>query len=143
MARRRKRRGHFCWSCRSYLPNERFSGGGHARHLCKRCSRLGQAELRYRQATLDLDRLLDRGGGRIRKRDREAFSRFLSHSDTRVREYARKISEYLEREQQAFLDALEADELACERMAEIDELSYESREVQDDATALSDDEIPF
>jgi hypothetical protein len=31
-------------------PNERFSGRGHARHLCKECAKLGQEELAYRQA---------------------------------------------------------------------------------------------
>jgi hypothetical protein len=46
---RKKRRGHFCWCCGRVRPNEAFSGRGHARHLCKECSRLGAAEIVLRQ----------------------------------------------------------------------------------------------
>jgi hypothetical protein len=45
-----KRRGQFCWCCGRRRPNERFSGAGHARHLCKDCQKLGAEELTYRQA---------------------------------------------------------------------------------------------
>ncbi len=34
------RRGHFCHVCRAVLANEAFSGKGHARHVCKVCSRM-------------------------------------------------------------------------------------------------------
>ena len=29
--------GHYCWKCGQYLANEKFSGKGHARHICKMC----------------------------------------------------------------------------------------------------------
>lgn len=29
--------GHYCWKCGQYLANEKFSGKGHARHICKKC----------------------------------------------------------------------------------------------------------
>jgi hypothetical protein len=50
----KRRRGHFCWSCERSLPNERFSGGGHARHVCRECAKLGQEELEYRQTVRDM-----------------------------------------------------------------------------------------
>lgn len=28
---------HYCWKCGQYLANEKFSGKGHARHICKKC----------------------------------------------------------------------------------------------------------
>jgi len=28
---------HCCWKCGEYLVNEKFSGKGHARHICKQC----------------------------------------------------------------------------------------------------------
>lgn len=28
---------HYCWKCGQYLANERFSGKGHTRHICKKC----------------------------------------------------------------------------------------------------------
>jgi len=34
-----KRSGHYCRVCGQYKANERFSGKGHARHLCRDCSR--------------------------------------------------------------------------------------------------------
>jgi len=37
--KRQKRRlpGHYCWACDRRQPNEKFSGRGHARHLCRDC----------------------------------------------------------------------------------------------------------
>ena len=55
MSKRRKRRGHFCWSCERVLPNERFSGRGHARHVCRQCQKLGKEELAYRSARRDIE----------------------------------------------------------------------------------------
>ena len=38
------RRGHFCHLCKAILPNEMFSGKGHARHVCTDCSRMPKNE---------------------------------------------------------------------------------------------------
>ena len=38
MAKKKRYRGHFCWVCRRILPNEKFSGKGHAAHICKKCA---------------------------------------------------------------------------------------------------------
>jgi len=73
--------------------NERFSGRGHARHLCKECAKLGKEELAYRQEVRNIDRLLD-WDGFIRRRQRKSFERFLSHADARVREYAAEVAEH-------------------------------------------------
>src|SRR5208282_2570865 len=55
---RKRYRGHYCWSCGRVRANEKFSGRGHARHLCKDCARLGKEELAYRQEIRNLERLL-------------------------------------------------------------------------------------
>jgi hypothetical protein len=39
MARKKKRQGHYCRVCGRYRANEKFSGKGHARHICKDCAR--------------------------------------------------------------------------------------------------------
>lgn len=83
----RKGSGHFCWSCGRVRPNEKFSGRGHARHLCRDCARLGPAELAFRQTTRDIDGLFD-WSGRVKRSGRQALDRFLAHSDDRVRLYA-------------------------------------------------------
>ncbi|PXF56911.1 MAG: hypothetical protein C4B59_16155 [Candidatus Methanogaster sp.] len=44
MAKKRRYRGHFCKVCGSILPNEKFSGKGHAAHICKKCARKSKAQ---------------------------------------------------------------------------------------------------
>lgn len=45
MAKKKKRpQGHYCKICGEYKANEKFSGKGHAVHICKSCSRLSAAE---------------------------------------------------------------------------------------------------
>src|SRR5438128_1683761 len=38
-------RGHYCWVCKRYRPNEHFSGKGHVRHVCRRCYRRAASEI--------------------------------------------------------------------------------------------------
>ena len=35
----RKYRGHYCYVCGRVRPNEKFTGRGHGKHICKDCSR--------------------------------------------------------------------------------------------------------
>ncbi|WP_289189273.1 MULTISPECIES: hypothetical protein [Bacteroidales] len=37
MAKKKKRKGHYCRICGEYKANEKFSGNGHAQHICKAC----------------------------------------------------------------------------------------------------------
>ena len=112
MGRRRKRangNGHYCWCCGCHRPNERFSGKGHRRRLCKDCSKLGKEELEYRQHIRNIDQLLD-WDGRIRRKQRQAFDQYLNHADERVRAYAQEVkvkqhNEKLREEHRAFMQA--------------------------------------
>jgi hypothetical protein len=72
-------------------PNEKFSRAGHARHLCKNCSRLGASELQHRQDGRNLERLITREGV-IGRKKRKAFNRFLEHPDPRIRRYAEELA---------------------------------------------------
>jgi hypothetical protein len=87
-----KRRGHFCWSCGRTRPNERFSGKGHARHICKDCQKLGAEELAYRQAVRNIDRMIQWETGRVKRKQRESFARFLRHPNERIRQYAGSVA---------------------------------------------------
>lgn len=40
----KERLGHFCSICKCRKPNERFSGKGHARHICRDCQKLPASE---------------------------------------------------------------------------------------------------
>lgn len=35
-----KKHGHYCKVCGEYKANEKFSGKGHASHICKSCASL-------------------------------------------------------------------------------------------------------
>lgn len=37
MPKKKKRQGHYCRICGEYKANEKFSGKGHAQHICKTC----------------------------------------------------------------------------------------------------------
>ena len=87
-----KRRGHFCWCCGRMRPNERFSGGGHARHLCKDCHKLGDQELAYRQAVREIERMIQWETGRVKRKQRSSFARFLRHPNERIRRYAESVA---------------------------------------------------
>ncbi|MFV9677697.1 MAG: zinc finger domain-containing protein [Methanosarcinales archaeon] len=39
MAKKKRYRGHFCKVCWGILPNEKFSGKGHAAHICNKCAK--------------------------------------------------------------------------------------------------------
>lgn len=88
---RRKRnthhRGHYCWSCDCYCANERFSGRGHARHVCRDCAKLGAEELSYRQHLRNIERCLT-DDGIVRRKHRKFVEQFLGHEDLRLKAWA-------------------------------------------------------
>lgn len=43
-AKKHKPHGHYCKVCGEYKANEKFSGKGHAAHICKKCSGLSSQE---------------------------------------------------------------------------------------------------
>ena len=48
-----KKRGHFCHVCGRHRANEKFSGKGHAKHICKDCNREHRAKVRARKREFD------------------------------------------------------------------------------------------
>lgn len=51
-----RERGNYCIECGDFLPNEKFSGSGHRKHLCKDCNRKGKKV--NSESTSDFDRKL-------------------------------------------------------------------------------------
>ena len=51
--------GHYGWVCGRTRANEKFSGKGHARHVCKDCQRLPREERDAVQALRDIEGFLD------------------------------------------------------------------------------------
>lgn len=146
MANRKKRyRGHYCWCCDRIRPNEKFSGKGHARHLCKACTRLGAEELAYRQALRNLERCMAMSTI-IPRKHRDSFNRFLAHKDPRIRAAAREM-EALDAQTRAEWRETRRQERELEdRMLEawecIQAVEPEFGDVTD-CEDYHDDEIPF
>ena len=92
MGKRKKKRyrGQYCWCCERILPNEKFSGKGHSRHICRECQKLPLSEREYRQAIKNIDRCLHDDGW-VRRKKRRAFAQFADHPDPRVRDYVVEI----------------------------------------------------
>jgi hypothetical protein len=132
--RPRKGSGHWCWCCGRHRPNERFSGRGHRRHLCKDCSKLGKQELAYRQAVIDIDRLAPKNLAGI---ERIA----TTHPDARVQKYARECVELIEAERQMLREARRRDEELLEAFAA--GLHEFTDGPLDENVWGEDDEIPF
>lgn len=102
--------GQYCWACDRRRPNEKFSGRGHARHVCKECAKLGSEELAFRQACRNLERCATWEGIIPRKR-RKSFQAFLNHDDPRIR----ALAEQMQAEDRATRELLvnaELDEMA-------------------------------
>ena len=106
---RRKLTGHYCWACDRRRANEKFSGAGHARHLCRDCAKLGSEELTYRQACRNLERCVTFEGIIPRKR-RRSFEQFLHHDDPRIRAVAEQVHAEDQAMRAAFLEEFEIDE---------------------------------
>ena len=45
----RKLRGHYCWACGRRRANEKFSGKGHAKHICKDCAKEQRAKAKKKR----------------------------------------------------------------------------------------------
>lgn len=60
MAKKRKHRGHYCKICGDYKPNEKFSGKGHAKHICKECASLPQEKKNKLQYINHIDRIAEK-----------------------------------------------------------------------------------
>ena len=138
MARKRQS-GHYCWSCDRMRANEKFSGKGHARHLCKECARLGKDELAYRQAIRNLERLVT-WEGIIPRKKRHQFRKYLEHDNERVRARMHEIEaadapERAEQRHYNDLDELQRDVADADIMAEEGSSS--------ETTFEEDPQIPF
>ena len=57
MAKKKKQQGHYCKICGERKANEKFSGKGHAKHICKECSALPQEKKNELQHINQIDRI--------------------------------------------------------------------------------------
>ncbi len=146
MAKRKKRyRGHYCWCCDRIRPNEKFSGKGHTRHLCKACARLGTEELAYRQALRNLERCMGMNPT-IPRGHRDSFTSFLTHQDPRIRAVARQMQELDARTRAEWQEMRQQEQELEDRMLEAwscgEAVEPELSDARD-GEEFYDDELPF
>ena len=92
----------------------------------------------YRQAVRNVDKCLNFGGG-MRRNQRTAFDRFLSHANLRVREYAERIKQDMQTEHKARAEAILEDECLVDDGLEPNFVDPRT----EFENLLIDEEIPF
>lgn len=90
MAKKKRGRpqGHYCKICGEYKANEKFSGKGHAAHICKACSRLSAAE---QAEAIAINRLMDLPMGRLSASDRGWLENRLHDQRPEVASLAKEV----------------------------------------------------
>ena len=82
---------HYCRICHRYLANERFTGKGHKRHVCKACSRLPLKERQRVEQLDELDGVLEQSN--ISKKNIARLETLVASSNGEVAELARLVLE--------------------------------------------------
>lgn len=145
MGRRRPRGGHWCWCCGRVLANERFSGKGHSRHICKECSKLDGSEKEYRQAVADLDRACRHAYPFIHRSRRKWFDSLATSKNAKIQKLHAEVSARMTAEREELRRLREEGDLALEEeIAWVEEIPQdEDATPYDEPADLDDDEIPF
>ena len=115
MAKKKRHQGHYCRICGEYKANEKFTGKGHARHICKECQSLPK--------DVQADMV------RCNEVERAAFKYPMSRQDWELLErYAKK---YKDKESGQFARDMLDMKRGCSDMDEDDDLpeSHETEEI--------------
>jgi hypothetical protein len=86
MAKKKRYRGHFCIVCGRIRPNEKFSGKGHAAHICKACAKKPE-EKRVEEITLNRILWVCRYGS-LSRNNRRMLGKYSHSPNERIREAA-------------------------------------------------------
>lgn len=80
--------GHYCKICGEYKANEKFSGKGHAAHICKSCSHLSAAE---KAAAMDINQMMKFSMRRLSDSERKWLETKIHDNRPEVAEMARDV----------------------------------------------------
>jgi methionyl-tRNA synthetase len=86
MARKKGYRGHYCKVCGEILPNEKFTGKGHAAHICKSCARKPLDEQQEAVALNHICRTFRYSN--LSRQNRLILERYVHNKSERVRQAA-------------------------------------------------------
>lgn len=88
MTKKNRSHGHYCKICGKYKANEKFSGKGHAVHICKACSSLSAAE---KAEAMTLNRLLHMSDRRLNERDKKWLANRVHDARPKVAALAKEV----------------------------------------------------
>jgi hypothetical protein len=83
-------RGHYCRVCGQHKANEKFTGGGHAAHVCKACQKKTPAE---RSEQLAINRLDSMRFRRLSPGEIKWLEKCMNDSSPKVQEFAQNLHE--------------------------------------------------
>lgn len=86
--KRGRLQGHYCKVCGEYKANGKFSGKGHAAHICKVCSQLSAAE---QAEAMTINRLINFPMGRLSASDRGWLENRLHDQRPEVASLAKEV----------------------------------------------------
>ena len=92
MAKNKKIRGHYCFVCNTVMANEKFSGKGHANHICKKCSKL-PVEARNEKKTINKINSLYQYTF-LSKVNRQMLNKYSSHNSENVKLSAKEVLDH-------------------------------------------------
>jgi hypothetical protein len=150
MGKKKKTRGHYCWVCDSILANEKFSGKGHAGHICKKCSKLSVEERNERKIINKIGSLYRYAF--LSKVNRELLLKYSKYKSEKVSSEAREALDYFNTAMQEWKAAKRLEEemeteyfegiyLEDENEDEGDEYLYNEHEGEE--IPWDDEELPF
>lgn len=88
MPKKNRPHGHYCKICGQHMANEKFSGKGHAAHICKACSRLSAAE---KAAAMDINRLMGFPMRRLSDNEKKWLEAKMHDQSSEVADMAREV----------------------------------------------------
>ena len=130
MAKKKKNQGHYCRICGEYLPNEKFSGKGHAQHVCKVCLSLPQDVQADMERCNEIEKIISKYP--MSRQDRELLERYaLLYQDKDSGKYAQEILEMKNEipdscEVDSLLESFETGDMAFSELE--DDIRYEGGE---------------
>jgi hypothetical protein len=130
MGKKKGYRGHYCKVCASILPNEEFSGKGHARHICKECWKLSKDE---QTENIALNRIYDLYGySNLSKNNKRMLESYLKDDSQRIREAAEEMLKSFQNDFQ------------CEEQMELEDDDYQLGEWEEsESEEMQDEDFPF
>lgn len=88
MPKKKRTQGHYCKICGQYKAHEKFSGKGHASHICKACSRLSPEE---KAEAMTVNRLMNFPMRRLTDSERKWLEARMHDSRQDVADMAREV----------------------------------------------------